>query len=40
MKKVAREEYGVGQEGYGYGSPWEQVAREDFDKRKKALTQE
>lgn len=40
VKKVAREDQGIGKEGLGYSPPWEQVAREDFDKRKKALTQE
>ncbi|EPY31984.1 hypothetical protein STCU_00090 [Strigomonas culicis] len=40
VKKVAREDQGIGREGRGYATPWEQVAREDFDKRKKALTQE
>ncbi|KAH9597428.1 hypothetical protein LSM04_005195 [Trypanosoma melophagium] len=40
VKKVAREDQNIGREGLGYNSPWEQVVREDFDKRKKALTQE
>lgn len=40
VKKVAREDQGVGKPGAGYMTPWEQVAREDYDKRKKALTQE
>lgn len=40
VKKVAREDQGVGREGLAYSTPFEQVVREDFDKRKKALTQE
>ncbi|CCW68807.1 unnamed protein product [Phytomonas sp. Hart1] len=40
VKKVAREDQNIGKEGLGCNSPWEQVVREDFDKRKKALTQE
>ncbi|CAJ1034267.1 hypothetical protein, conserved [Leishmania lindenbergi] len=40
VKRVAREDQGIGKEGLGYNTPWEQVVREDFDKRKKALTQE
>lgn len=40
VKKVAREDQNIGKEGLGCNTPWEQVVREDFDKRKKALTQE
>lgn len=40
VKRVGREDQGIGKEGAGYNTPWEQVVREDFDKRKKALTQE
>lgn len=40
VKKVAREDQNIGKEGVGANSPWEQVIREDFDKRKKALTHE
>ena len=40
VKKVAREDQNIGNEGVGANTPWEQVIREDFDKRKKALTSE
>lgn len=40
VKKVAREDQGVGRQGAGYMTPWEQVARDDYDKRKKSLSQE
>lgn len=40
VKKVAREDSNLGKEGLGYNTPWEQVIREDFDRRKKALSQE
>lgn len=40
VKKVGREDSNIGKEGLGYNTPWEQVVREDFDRRKKALSQE
>lgn len=40
IRKVAREDQGVGKPGVGYQTPWDQVVREDYDKRKKALSQE
>ncbi|KPA85866.1 putative mitochondrial NDUFA5/B13 subunit [Leptomonas pyrrhocoris] len=40
VKRVGREDQNIGKEGIAYNTPWEQVVREDFDKRKKALTQE
>jgi hypothetical protein len=40
VKKVAREDQGIGKQGAGYVSPWEQTVREDYDKRKRALSQE
>lgn len=38
VKKIAREDQGIGKEGAGYTLPWEQIVREDYDKRKKALS--
>ena len=38
VKKIAREDQGVGKEGAGYQLPWEKIVREDYDKRKKALS--
>jgi hypothetical protein len=40
LKKAAREDQHFGKHGPGFNLPFEQVVREDFDKRKKALTQE
>lgn len=40
VKKVARQDSNTGKEGLQNRTPWEQVVRDDFDKRKKALTQE
>ena len=40
MKKAAREDQHYGKHGPGFNLPFEQVIREDFDRRKKALTQE
>jgi hypothetical protein len=40
VKKIAKEDQGVGKEGAGYRAPWETLCREDYDKRKKALSQE
>lgn len=39
-RKIAREDLGVGKEGAQYRTPFEQVVRDDYDKRKKALTAE
>lgn len=38
VRKIAREDAGVGRRGAGYETPWEQVVRKDYDKRKKALS--
>lgn len=38
VKKIAKEDQGVGKEGAGYTLPWESVVREDYDKRKKSLS--
>ena len=38
IRKVAKEDTGLGRTQAGYQTPWEQVVREDFDKRKKALS--
>ncbi len=40
VKKIAKEDQGIGKEGAGYRAPWETLCREDYDKRKKALSQE
>lgn len=40
IKKAAREDQHFGKHGPGYNLPFEQVIRDDFDRRKKALTQE
>lgn len=40
VKKVAKEDQGIGREGAGFKMPWETMAREDYDKRKRSLSQE
>lgn len=40
IKKVAAEDQGMGKKGLSSITPWEQIVREDFDRRKKALSQE
>lgn len=38
VKKIAREDQGIGKDGVGYKLPWETIVRDDYDKRKKALS--
>jgi len=40
VKKTAKEDYGYGRTGFGFSTPWETAVREDFERRKRALTQE
>jgi hypothetical protein len=39
VKKIGREDQGIGKEGAQFTLPFEQVVRDDYDKRKKALSQ-
>lgn len=40
VKKIAKEDQGIGKEGQGYMTPWEIAVRQDYDQRKKSLSHE
>jgi hypothetical protein len=40
VRTLGKETVGLGKEGDGWQPPWEQVARRDYDRRKRALSQE